>query len=159
MSIIAKSVQRTFVPLALATCAFAAQAQAYQLDLPLKNDSDVVLKEIVRTPQHTKITILLTNTGEEEYGVCSHGPGAPDAFVLRDLDGGAVFKLQSTNGMRNCTKGMDTVKPMQGKIVKMVFPAFPAETRHLQLGERDCQPKPESEMEYWCFNNITLPTN
>ena len=84
---------------------------------------------------------------DDDIGLQRCGQAGQSAFVLQhalvfhegDIAIGGTFA-----GARN-------------KLVKITFPPLPAGATRLQLGEANCQPKPDSDMDYWCFKNIVLP--
>ena len=138
-------------------CGAHAQSQIYKLQLPLESDSDVVLQDIVVDAKQTRVTLVVKNTTDESFEACAQPTGSPDAFTLKDLGTGTVLPQLSIGGLSFCNVKMDVVKPGRNKLVKITFPPLPAGATRLQLGEANCQPKPDSDMDYWCFKNIVLP--
>lgn len=138
-------------------CGAHAQSQTYKLQLPLESDPDVVLQDIVVDAKQTRVTLLVKNTSDDAIEACAQPTGSADAFTLKDLGSGAVLQQQSIGGLTFCNVKMDVVKPGRTKLVKITFPPLPARATRLQLGEANCQPKPDSDMEFWCFKNIVLP--
>lgn len=138
-------------------CGAHAQSQAYKLQLPLESDPDVMLQEIVLDAKQTRVTLLLKNSTGEAAEACAQPTGSPDAFTLKDLGTGTVLQQQSISGLAFCNVKMDVLKPGGTKFVKITFPSLPARATRLQLGEANCQPKPDSDLDYWCFKNIVLP--
>mgnify|MGYP006973039174 FL=1 len=135
--------------------ACSAHAQSFQL--PLESDPDVVLQEVVVDAKQTRVTLLVKNSTNEAFEACAQPTGSPDAFTLKDLGSGAVLQQQSIGGLTLCNVKMDVVKPGRSKFLKITFPPLPAGATRLQLGEASCQPRPDSDMEFWCFKNIVLP--
>jgi len=148
---------RLLVALASLAAACAAHAQSFQLQMPLESDPDVVLQDIVLDAKQTRVTVLVKNTTDEAFEACAQPTGSPDAFTLKDLGSGAVLQQQAVSGLTLCNVKMDVVKPGRTKTLKITFPPLPAGAKRLQLGEANCQPKPDSDMEFWCFKNIVLP--
>lgn len=148
---------RFFTALSALAVACGAHAQSFKLQQPLESDADVVLQEIVLDAKQTRVTLLVKNTTGETFEACAQPTGSPDAFTLKDLTSGAVLQQQSISGLTLCNVKMDTVKPGRTKFLKITFPPLPAGATRLQLGEASCQPKPDSDMDYWCFKNIVLP--
>lgn len=138
-------------------CGAQAQSQTFKLQLPLESDPDVVLQDIVVDAKQTRVTVLVKNTTDESFEACAQPTGSADAFTLKDLGTGTVLQQQSIGGLTYCNVKMDVVKPGRNKLVKITFPPLPAGATRLQLGEANCQPKPDSDMDYWCFKNIVLP--
>ena len=135
-----------------------AQAQMYKLNLPAEDDPDTVLQSITVSPQQTRVTVLLKNTDPgENYEVCVHPSGSPDVFTLKVLDTGEALPLTSSSGLSKCNVKRDVIRPGKRKTLQLTFPPLPAGTNHLQLGERDCQPHPDSDLINWCFKHIALP--
>jgi len=148
---------RLFVALASLVAACGAHAQSFKLQMPLESDPDVVLQDIVLEGKQTRVTVLVKNTTDEAFEACAQPTGSPDAFTLKDLGSGAVLQQQSVSGLTPCNVKMDVVKPGRTKTLKLTFPPLPAGATRLQLGEANCQPKPDSDLEFWCFKNIVLP--
>lgn len=148
---------RFLTALSALAVACSAHAQSFKLQQPLESDEDVVLQEIVLDTNQTRVTLLVKNTTDAPIEACAQPTGSPDAFTLKDLDSGVVLPQRSINGLALCNVKMDTVKSGRTKTLKITFPPLPAGAKRLQLGEASCQPKPDSDMEYWCFKNIALP--
>lgn len=151
------SALRLFTALSALAVACAAHAQSFKLQQPLETDADVVLQEIVLDAQQTRVTLLLKNSTDESFEACAQPTGSTEAFTLRDLDSGTVLPQRTISGLTLCGGKMDTVKPGRTKLLKITFPPLPAGAKRLQLGEASCQPRPDSDLDYWCFKNITLP--
>jgi hypothetical protein len=148
---------RFFAALSLLAVACGAHAQSFKLQLPLESDPDVVLQEVVVDAKQTRVTLLVKNSTNEAFEACAQPTGSPDAFTLKDLGSGTVLQQQSISGLTLCNVKMDVVKPGRSKFLKITFPPLPAAATRLQLGEASCQPRPDSDMEFWCFKNIVLP--
>ncbi len=133
-----------------------AQAQTYKLNLPQEDDPDTVLQSITVSPKQTRVTLLLKNSEPGDYEVCVHQPGSPDAFTLKVLDTGESLQQISSSGVSNCEVKRDIVRTGKRKTFQLTFPPLPAGATRLQLGERDCQPNPDSELQNWCFKDIAL---
>lgn len=140
----------------VASTAGVAHAQSYRLNQPLADDPDTILQEIAVTPERTTATIVLRNTSKDTIEACAHATARPESFSIKDLDTGKVWKQLGSSGLKACDEGMDTIRPGNRKILKVQFPGLPATARRLQLGENNCQPKPEDDMEYWCFAEVVL---
>lgn len=151
------STLRLLTVLSALAVASAAQAQSFKLQQPLETDEDVVLQEIVLDAQQTRVTLLLKNTTGESFEACAQPTGSTEAFTLKDLDSGTVLPQRTISGLALCGGKMDTIKPGRTKFLKITFPPLPAGAKRLQLGEASCQPRPDSDLEYWCFKNIALP--
>ena len=124
---------------------------------PWESDPDVVLQEIVVDAKQTRVTVLVKNSTSDAFEACAQPTGSPDAFTLKDLGSGTVLQQQSISGLPLCSAKMDIIKPGRTKFLKITFPPLPAGATRLQLGEANCQPKPDSDLEFWCFKNIVLP--
>jgi hypothetical protein len=148
---------RLFAALPIVTAACSAHAQSFKLQLPLESDPDVVLQEIVLDAKQTRVTLAVKNSTSDSFEACAQPTGSADAFTLKDLAGGTVLPQQSITGLSLCNVKMDVVKPGRTKFLKITFPPLPAGATRLQLGEANCQPKPDSDLEFWCFKNIVLP--
>ena len=148
---------RFFAALSVLAAACSAHAQNFKLQLPLESDPDVVLQEIVLDAKQTRVTVAVKNSTNEPFEACAQPTGSADAFTLKDLAGGSVLQQQSISGLSLCNVKMDVVKPGRTKFLKITFPPLPAGATRLQLGEANCQPKPDSDMEFWCFKNVVLP--
>ena len=157
MKRLSPSLRQTLVAFAAVAAACAAHAQTYKLHLPLETDPDVVLQDIVVDAKQTRVTLLVKNSTREPFEACAQPTGSADAFTLKDLATGNVLQQQSISGLLLCGGKMDVVQPGRNKFLKITFPALPAGATRLQLGEANCQPKPDSDMDYWCFKNIVLP--
>lgn len=138
--------------------ASTAHAQSFKLQQPLETDADVVLQEIVLDAQQTRVTLLLKNSTGESFEACAQPTGSTEAFTLKDLDSGTVLPQRTIGGLSLCGGKMDIIKPGRTKFLKITFPPLPAGAKRLQLGEASCQPRPDSDLDYWCFKNIALPT-
>lgn len=148
---------RLFAALPIVAAACSAHAQSFKLQLPLESDPDVVLQEIALEPKQTRVTLAIKNSMNDAFEACAQPTGSADAFTLKDLGSGTVLQQQSISGLSLCTAKMDVVKPGRTKFLKITFPPLPAGATRLQLGEANCQPKPDSDLDYWCFENIVLP--
>lgn len=133
-----------------------AHAQSYRLNQPLPEDRDTILQEINVAADLTTATIVLRNTSKETIEACAHATTRTESFSIKDLDTGKVWKQLGTTGLKACDEGMDTIKPGNRKTLKVQFPGLPATARRLQLGENNCQPKPNDDMDYWCFAEVVL---
>ncbi len=134
----------------------SAHAQSYKLNMPLPEDSDTVLRDITITPKGTTVTIVVGNTSDENSEACTQPNHRPEAFTLKDLDSGRVFKQLSVTGLKSCERGMDTIRPGKRKIVKVQFETLPATVRRLQVGENNCKQKENDDMIYYCFAEVAL---
>jgi hypothetical protein len=143
------------LPILAVAC--GAHAQSFKLQLPLESDPDVVLQEIVLDAKQTRVTLAVKNTTNESFEACAQPNGSADAFTLKDLGSGTVLQQQSISGLSLCDVKMDVVTPGRTKFLKITFPPLPAGAKRLQLGEANCQPRPDSDLDYWCFKNIALP--
>lgn len=148
---------RLFTALSALAVACGAHAQSFKLQQPLESDNDVVLQEIVLDAKQTRVTLLVKNSTDGAFEACAQPTGSADAFTLTDLDTGTVLPQRSISGLTLCNVKMETVKPGRTKFLKITFPPLPAGARRLQLGEANCQPKPDSDLDFWCFKNIALP--
>ncbi|CAN7274652.1 hypothetical protein LJR118_001322 [Acidovorax sp. LjRoot118] len=133
-----------------------AHAQSYKLNQALPEDRDTILQEITIAADRVTATILLRNTSKETIEACAHASARPESFSIKDLDTGKVVKQLGSTGLKACDQGMDTIKPGARKTLKIEFPGLPATARRLQLGENNCQPKPDDDMDYWCFAEVVL---
>ena len=134
----------------------AAHAQTYKLNLPMDDDPDTVLQTIAVLAKETRVTLLLKNTSDDDVGVCVHPAGAADAFTLRALDTGDVLQQTAFSGVSDCSVRRDTVRPGKQKTLRLTFPRLPKGATRLQLGENDCQPNADSDVQNWCFRDIEL---
>lgn len=134
----------------------SAHAQSYKLNLPQPEDNDNVLREITVTPKGTTVIVVVGNTSDEVGGGCVFPNHRPEAFTLKDLDSGQVFKQRSVSGLRSCERGMETIRPGKRKIVKVQFEPLPASVRRVQVGENDCKQKESDDMTYYCFAEVVL---
>ncbi len=153
-----KKVCAALAVLAVSTLGAAgcAHAQSYKLNQPIPEDRDTILQEIAVAADRTTATILLRNTSKDTIEACAHATARAESFSIKDLDTGKVWKQLGTTGLRACDDGMDTIKPGARKTLKIQFPGLPATARRLQLGENNCQQKPDDDMDYWCFSEIVL---
>lgn len=151
------STLRFFTALSALAVACGAHAQSFKLQQPLESDNDVVLQEIVLDAKQTRVTLLVKNSTDGAFEACAQPTGSADAFTLTDLDTGTVLPQRSISGLTLCNVKMETVKPGRTKFLKITFPPLPAGAKRLQLGEANCQPKPDSDLDFWCFKNIALP--
>jgi hypothetical protein len=140
----------------LLAAAGAAQAQTYKLNLPLEDDPDTVLQTITVDAKATRVALLMTNTTDDDVEVCANQTGSPEAFTLRVLDTGDVLLQTAVSGVSDCKVRMDTVRPGK-QTLRLSFPPLPKGATRLQLGEKDCEPNLDPQMENWCFRDIALP--
>lgn len=143
--------------LVVSTAGTVAHAQSYRLNQPLADDPDTILQEVAITPERTTVTIVLRNSSKRDtIEACAHPSHKPEAFMLKDLDSGKVWKQESSTGLASCENGMDEIRPGKRKTLKVQFPSLPATARRLQIGENNCQQKPDDDMDYWCFSEVVL---
>lgn len=143
--------------LVVSTAGTIAHAQSYRLNQPLADDPDTILQEVAITPERTTVTIVLRNSSKRDtIEACAHPSHKPEAFMLKDLDSGKVWKQEGSTGLVSCENGMDEIRPGKRKTLKVQFPSLPATARRLQIGENNCQQKPDDDMDYWCFSEVVL---
>ena len=143
--------------LVVSTAGTIAHAQSYRLNQPLADDPDTILQEVAITPERTTVTIVLRNSSKRDtIEACAHPSHKPEAFMLKDLDSGKVWKQEGSTGLVSCENGMDEIRPGKRKTLKVQVPSLPVTARRLQIGENNCQQKPDDGMDYWCFSEVVL---
>ena len=114
------------------------------------------ISAVVPTRDGASFFFVCNRAQPGDYEVCVHQPGSPDAFTLKVLDTGESLQQISSSGVSNCEVKRDIVRTGKRKTFQLTFPPLPAGATRLQLGERDCQPNPDSELQNWCFKDIAL---
>ncbi len=157
-----KKVCAALAVLAVSTlgAAGSAHAQSYKLNQAHPDDPYTILQEISVTPERTTVTILLRNTSKtgEIVEPCAFANTRPEAFTLKDLDSGKVWKQEGATGLKSCDVGRDKIKPGGRKTLKLQFASLPATVRRVQLGENNCQQPEDSDDDFWCFAEVVLTT-